>query len=223
MPPLAKALPFIYNLIYMNNKISVIIIDDHPLVLSGFEFILNNSLEIVLKGTFACAENALDFLQEASVDVALVDINLPGMNGIDTMTIINKEYPDTKVIAISNLNEGSIALRMLQAGALGYLLKNVSAEELIAGIHEVYEGRQVLSHEMAYLMNGNLADAVPKITEREKEVLQLMAQGHTSPKIADLMFISPLTVESHRRNLLQKFEVSNTASLIHKATEMKFI
>lgn len=207
----------------MNNKISVIIIDDHPLVLSGFEFILNNSSEMVLKGTFACAEDALDFLRNAGVDVALVDINLPGMNGIDTMTIINKEYPDTKVIAISNLNEGSIALRMLQAGALGYLLKNVSAEELIAGIHAVYEGRQVLSREMAYLMNGDLPDTVPKITEREKEVLQLMAKGHTTPKIADLMFISPLTVESHRRNLLQKFEVSNTASLIHKATEMKFI
>ncbi len=184
----------------MDKVISVIIVDDHPLVLNGFEFILKNSADIVLLGTFTSSADALAFLQTQPVDIALVDINMPGMNGIDTTSIIKKDYPNTHVIAISNLNEGSIALRMLQAGALGYLLKNVSAKDLIQGIH-----------------------SVPKITEREREVLKWMAQGYTTPKIAELMFISPLTVESHRRNLLQKFFVSNSASLIHKATEMKFI
>ena len=207
----------------MNKMISVIIIDDHPLVLNGFEFILNNTSEILLKGAFTSAEDALDFLVTEAVDIVLVDINMPGMNGIDTTAIIKKDYPNTKVIAISNLNEGSIVLRMLQAGALGYLLKNVSADELISSIHAVDEGKQVLSREMEFMTKSNPCDSIPKVTEREREVLKLMAQGLTTPKIADLMFISPLTVESHRRNLLQKFEVSNAVSLIHKATEMKFI
>ncbi len=207
----------------MDKVISVIIVDDHPLVLNGFEFILKNSADIILLGTFTSSADALAFLQTQPVDIALVDINMPGMNGIDTTSIIKKDHPNTQVIAISNLNEGSIALRMLQAGALGYLLKNVSAEDLIQGIHSVHRGEQVLSHEMSFILKGNQQDSVPKITEREREVLKWMAQGYTTPKIAELMFISPLTVESHRRNLLQKFSVSNSASLIHKATEMKFI
>lgn len=207
----------------MDNMISVIIIDDHPLVLNGFEFILKDNTDIALLGTFTCGEDALNFLRTHLVDVVLVDINMPGMNGIDTTENIKRNYPNTQVIAISNLNEGSIALRMLQAGALGYLLKNVSAEELIICIQTVYKGEQMLSREMKFITKSNQLDTVPKITEREREVLKLMANGHTTPKIAELMFISPLTVESHRRNLLQKFGVSNSASLIHKATEMKFI
>lgn len=222
MPQQAKEHRFIFNSMYMDKVISVIIIDDHPLVLNGFEFILKNTPDIALKNTFTSAADALGFLQTERVDVVLVDINMPGMNGIDTTEIIRKNYPGTQVIAISNLNEGSIARRMLQAGALGYLLKNVSAEELTEGIHSVYNGEQVLSKEMDFIL-GNQPDTVPKITEREREVLRLMAEGHTTPKIGELMFISPLTVESHRRNLLQKFGVSNSASLIHKATEMKFI
>ncbi|WP_312363460.1 response regulator transcription factor, partial [Sphingobacterium sp.] len=97
----------------MDKVISVIIVDDHPLVLNGFEFILKNSADIVLLGTFTSSADALAFLQTQPVDIALVDINMPGMNGIDTTSIIKKDYPNTHVIAISNLNEGSIALRML--------------------------------------------------------------------------------------------------------------
>ena len=206
----------------MDNVISVIIIDDHPLVLNGFEFILNRDANILLKKTFTRAKDAVDFLETEQIDVVLMDINMPDMNGIDATEIIRKSYPDTRIIAISNLNEGSIASRMMQAGAAGYLLKNVSAEELIDAIQAVYQGEQVLSKEMSDVLSDK-QDTVPKITEREREVLALMAKGYTTPKIGELMFISPLTVESHRRNLLQKFRVSNSVSLIHKATEMKFI
>lgn len=202
--------------------ISVIIIDDHPLVLNGFEFILKNTSTIGLRGLFSTAKDAFDFLAIETVDVVLVDINMPDMNGIDATEIIKKAYPDTQVIAISNLNEGSIALRMLKAGAMGYLLKNVSADELIEGIEAVMRGEQALSKEMAFILKNKHHD-VPTVSQREREVLALMVQGHTTAKIGELMFISPLTVESHRRNLLQKFGVTNSASLIHKATEMKFI
>ena len=202
--------------------ISVIIIDDHPLVLNGFEFILKNTSTIVLRGSFSSAKEAFEFLATEDVDVVLMDINMPDMNGIDATEIIIKKYPNTQVIAISNLNEGSIALRMLKAGAMGYLLKNVSTDELLEGIEAVMRGQQVLSKEMSFILT-NKKNHIPIVSQREREVLTLMAQGYTTAKIGEQMFISPLTVESQRRNLLQKFGVVNSASLIHKATEMKFI
>lgn len=202
--------------------ISVIIVDDHPLVLNGFEFILKNTSTIVLRGSFNNAKDAFDFLATEAVDVILMDINMPDMNGIEATEIIKKQCPDTQIIAISNHNEGSIALRMLKAGAMGYLLKNVSTYELIEGIEAVMRGEQVLSKAMNFILTDK-KDPIPSVSQREREVLKLMAQGHTTAKIGEQMFISPLTVESHRRNLLQKFGVVNSASLIHKATEMKFI
>ncbi|UZJ65634.1 response regulator transcription factor [Sphingobacterium sp. KU25419] len=202
--------------------ISVIIVDDHPLVLNGFEFILKNTSTIVLRGSFNNAKDAFEFLSTEAVDVILMDINMPDINGIEATEIIKKQCPDTQIIAISNHNEGSIALRMLKAGAMGYLLKNVSTEELIEGIQAVIRGEQVLSKEMNFILSDK-KEPIPSVSQREREVLKLMAQGHTTAKIGEQMFISPLTVESHRRNLLQKFGVVNSASLIHKATEMKFI
>lgn len=206
----------------MDNRISVIIIDDHPLVLNGFEFILNNHADIELVNTFTGAEDALTFLETNKVDVVLADINMPGLNGIDATLSIKKNQPETQIIAISNISEGSIVQRMLDAGASGYLLKNVSASELINAIHAVMRGNTILSTEIEPIMRQP-ESAIPKITQREHEVLRLMSTGKTTPQIAEQMFISPLTVESHRRNLLQKFKVSNSASLIHKATELKFI
>ena len=206
----------------MNNMISVIIIDDHPLVLNGFEFILNNQADIALLSTFTKAEDALIFLETNKVDVVLMDINMPEMNGIDATVAVKKNQPSSEIIAISNISEGSIVQRMLDAGASGYLLKNVSASELINAVHAVMNGHKILSAEIEPIMNQS-DSSVPKITQREHEVLRLMITGKTTPQIAEKMFISPLTVESHRRNLLQKFNVSNSASLIHKATEMKFI
>ena len=202
--------------------ISVIIIDDHPLVLNGFEFILRDHQDIQLLHTFSNAVDALKFLEVNKVDVVLADINMPDMNGIDATLAVKKGHPDTHIIAISNISEGSIVQRMLGVGASGYLLKNVSANELINAIQSVMAGEQVFSDEIKAAIK-HFDSTVPKITQREQEVLQLMASGKTTPQIAEQMFISPLTIESHRRNLLQKFKVNNSASLIHKATEMKFI
>lgn len=202
--------------------ISVIIVDDHPLVLNGLEFILQNNSAINLKKSFTSASAALDYLGSELVDVVLMDINMPDMNGIDATIAIKKINPLIQVVAVSNLNEASVANRMLQSGASGYLLKNASASELIDAIHQVNEGMQVVSKEMTVALKEKNSE-VPFVTRREREVLLLMAEGQTTPEIADNLFISKLTVETHRRNLLQKFKVNNSASLIHKATEMKYI
>ncbi len=207
----------------MKNNISVIIIDDHPIVLQGFSHILQGEDQISLLASFTSAEEGLAFLQAQETDVVLLDINMPDMNGIDACQRISKEHPSCKVIAISNNNENSIIQRMLQSGASGYVLKNASADELVQCIKEAAAGRTALSRDVQGILQSAKAGNLPKITRRETEILQLLAQGLTSPEIAERMFVSPLTIETHRRNLIQKFEVSNSAALIHKAMELKYI
>jgi len=203
--------------------IRVIVVDDHPIVLQGFEYILQDAERIQLVGKFSDAGSMLSYLQNNGVDVVLLDINLPDSNGIDECATIKELHEDTIVIAISNINEYSIIQRMLNAGASGYFLKNASADEVISGIHLAVEGEVAFSNGIENILRSHQTGDLPVITRREKEVLSLLASGLSSVEIGEKIFISPLTVESHRRNLLQKFKSSNVAALIHKATEMKYI
>jgi len=206
-----------------DKAIRVIVVDDHPVVLQGFEYILQDAEPIQLIGKFADAGSMLGFLQNNAVDVVLLDISLPDSNGIDVCATIKKHYPGIHVIAISNIHEYSIIQRMLNAGASGYLLKNASSDEVVSGIHGAIKGKTVYSNGIENILSDHEAGDLPVITRREKEVLSLLASGLSSVEIGEKIFISPLTVESHRRNLLQKFKVSNVAALIHNATEMKYI
>lgn len=203
--------------------IKVIVVDDHPIVQQGFEYILQDAERIQLIGKFSDADSMQNYLQNNGVDVVLLDINLPDSNGIDECAAIKEIYEDTVVIAISNINEYSIIQRMLNAGASGYFLKNASADEVISGIHLAVEGEVAFSNGIENILRSHQTGDLPVITRREKEVLSLLASGLSSVEIGEKIFISPLTVESHRRNLLQKFKSSNVAALIHKATEMKYI
>lgn len=203
--------------------IKVIIVDDHPVVLQGFEYMLQDVKDILFAGKFADAATALGYLQHNAVDVVLLDINLPDRNGIDVCAAIRQLHADMRIIAISNINEYSIVQRMLTAGANGYFLKNASADEVVGGIRKTMEGEMAFSKGIQDILNGHKTGDLPIVTSREKEVLALLAAGLSSIEIGERIFISPLTVESHRRNLLQKFKVTNVAALIHKATEMKYI
>lgn len=204
-------------------QIKIIIADDHPVVLQGFEYMLQDVAGIQFAGKFADAASMLSYLHHNSVDIVLLDINLPDSNGIDVCAAIKQMNPDTLVIAISNINEYSIIQRMLHAGANGYFLKNASADEVIRGIQSAIDGEKVFSKGIDDILRNHETGDLPVITRREKEVLALLASGLSSIEIGEKIFISPLTVESHRRNLLQKFKVTNVAALIHKATEMKYI
>lgn len=207
----------------MKNKVSVIIIDDHPIVLQGFSHILQNEEKIDLISSFTSAIEGIAYIAGHPVDVVLLDINMPDMNGIEACERINKNFPQCKVIAISNNNENSIIQRMLQSGAFGYILKNASADELVQCIWDAVDGITALSRDVKNIIQSSQKTSLPKITRRENEILLLLAQGMTSPEIAEKIFVSPLTIETHRRNLIQKFDVNNTASLIRKAMELKYI
>lgn len=163
-----------------SNMITVIIIDDHPLVHNGFEFILHNLSGIKIMGTFTNAAEAIGYLKENRIDVVLADINMPEMNGIDATLSIKKIQPSAQVIAISNIGEGSIVQRMLDAGTKGYLLKNVSARELLNSIHSVMSNTSAISPELEDILKKT-DSSVPRITQREHEVLRLLTREDNSP------------------------------------------
>ncbi len=203
----------------MNTKTNIFIVDDHPLVLEGLKSLLAENQEVTLVGTATNAFDAIVFLKQNVVDIAFLDINLPDISGIELCKKIKEEFPKVKCLALSTFSERSYISRMIQNGAMGYLLKSSSKEEIFEAIRQVAAG--------GYFMNVNLNEtaktetekALPYLTRREKEVLQLIAEGLTNHQIADKLFVSTLTIDSHRKSLLLKFEATNTASLIKLAAQ----
>lgn len=204
------------------DNLSIIIIEDHSIILEGLGTILKNTPGISLDGVFTNAEDGLTFLKSNIVDLILLDISLPIMQGTEFCRIVKKVYGATKVIALSNHTEKNIVEGMLTNGADGYLLKNIAKQDLVTAIFQVMNGQFVMQSELQKILFAATAEesSTPRLTTREKEILQLVSQGVTTGNIASQLFISRQTVETHRRNLMQKFEVNNSASLVRKATEL---
>lgn len=208
-----------------NETIKVIVVDDHPLVIEGLRSSLGEDTTIEVVDCFENAEDLFGFLKRSVVHIVILDVNLPDMNGVEICEIITQKYPHIRVVGLSTYNDPSIIKQMVKNGAKGYLLKNVTSKELAKAIHQIRAGQSYFSGEIQKILADSIFDnnAIPKLTRREKEVLSLVAEGITTPKIAEKLVISPLTVETHRRNLMQKMEVSNAASLIKIAVERKLI
>lgn len=207
-------------------KIKVVIVDDHLLVLEGLKSLLGGNKEIKLVNSCTTGAEALSFLEETLVDIVLLDINLPDMNGIDICQHISKKHPDVSVIGLSTYGERSIINQMITNGAKGYLLKNVTEAELIEAIQKVYRGNFYFGSEVQKVMANTIFHSygsTPKLTKRERQILKLVVSGKTNNLIAEELFISPLTVDTHRRNLMKKMKVSNTASLVKMAIEKALV
>ena len=205
-------------------RINILIVDDHPMVIEGMKALLSNFDYIKIAGTATNAFEAMDKLKNFPVDIVIADINLPEVSGIDLTARIKKEYPGTKVLAMSTFKERSYISQMIKNGASGYLVKSASKEEIEAAILSANEGKLYLSLDINSIdLNSEVASEIPVVSRREKEVLQLIVDGFTNPQIADKLFISLHTVDSHRKNLLAKFNVNNTASLIRVAIKNNLV
>lgn len=200
-------------------KTRIVIVDDHPLIVQGLGALLAEEPHLEVLCSFTQGHDLLSFLKSAAADVVILDISLPDTNGIDLCKEIKLLAPQIRVIALTNHNERSMIMQMLQNGANGYLLKNASSAELIEAISSVLKGQIAFSKSIQEIIAqpGIQHMPLPKLTRREQEVLKLIAQGGTSVEIADKLYVSPLTIETHRRNLLQKFKVRNVAELIKHA------
>ena len=205
--------------------IKVAICDDHNMVLRGIETMLEDTESITITATYSLGKQLLGEIEGNVPNVLLLDINLPDSNGLELCKELTKKYQDLSIIALSNYSETGFIKNMLRNGAKGYLLKNTDKQELITAITTVHKGSNYLPRVIQdILLNDSIGNTsqitfIPKLTRREKEVLNLIAKEHINQEIADILFISSKTVESHRNNLIQKLGVRNTAGLIRVAIE----
>lgn len=203
-------------------KYRLAILDDHPVVLEGLVNVLSKREAFEVAGAFTSAQDFLQFFATNRVHVVLLDIILPDGNGMDLCRQIKAIAPDTIVLALSNHDQRSAIMKMLENGASGYLLKNASIDELVKCIHEALNNQIVFSNAIkAIIARPGPQDtmAAPVLTAREHEILKLLASGITTRHIAERLFLSKFTVENHRKNLLQKFQVKNVAGLISLASQ----
>ncbi len=198
------------------------IVDDHYMVIEGIRSLFINEKSIEWTGHATNAASCLAFLQNQSPDIILMDINLPDISGVDLCKEVHQRYPKIKIIGLSTFNQLSFIKRMMENGASGYVLKNATKEELIDAIDVVMNGEQYFSDEVSGLLEAKTSN-IPTITRREKEVLELIAQGLTNPEIAEKIFISVNTVDTHRKNLLMKLEAKNTADLVRLGFKYELI
>lgn len=192
------------------------IVDDHYMVIEGIKSLLQNEKDIEWLGHAINADSCLAFLKNNQPDVILMDINLPDKSGIDLCKEVLTLYPFVNILGLSTFNQQAVIKNMLDNGAMGYVLKNATKQELLNAITTVRIGKTFLSFEAVQSLRETKVET-PIITRREKEVLQLIAEGLTNAEIAEKLFISIPTVNTHRKSLIQKFDATNTAVLIGKA------
>jgi DNA-binding NarL/FixJ family response regulator len=193
------------------------------MIIEGIRSLLQNEKDVEWMGHAMSAASCLSFLQQQQPDIILMDINLPDKNGIDLCKEVKEKYPAIHIIGLSSFNQQSFIQKMMDNGASGYVLKNATREELVEAIETVMQGNKFLSLEAASTVKKNEDGKIPVVTRREKEVLLLIADGMTNNQIADKLFISTTTVDTHRKNLLAKFGVKNTAILIRLAAQFQLI
>lgn len=212
-------------------KIKLFFVDDHQMLIDGMKALLKNEKQFELSGESNSSVKALELIRQKQPDILVTDINMPEMNGIELTRKIKELYPDIKVLALSMYGEKSMISEMLDAGVSGYILKNTGREELVNALTKISEGGLFFSDEVSAEMMKAMSERGQKkeekeevnFTIREKEVLQLIAKEYSNAQIADALFISERTVETHRKNLFRKANTKTVVGLIKYAMENKLI
>lgn len=214
--------------------IRVFLVDDHTVLRTGLRTLLADQPALTVVGEAGNGLELLAQLPDAPADVVLLDINMPQLDGAATAQQLQEQYPEIKILVLSMLDAEEHIFRMLDAGAMGYVLKSAGLDEIVHGIRTVAAGRHFLCSEVGYsalYKLRNSADlstttehpAASTLSKRETEVLQLIAEGLTNGEIADKLFTSKRTIETHRQNIITKTQMKNTASLIRFAVSERLV
>lgn len=216
------------------NKIKIILVDDHQLVRDGIKSLISDSFGIDIIGEASNSVELFKQLHQMMPDVILMDISLPNMSGIEITKILKKDYPKIKTLMLSMYTSEDFIFNGLKAGINGYLPKNTTRDELLLAIEEVYNGREYFSKSISNIIlksfvnsakYGNNAndDKMSILTKRETEILKLVVEGVSNQHIADQLFISIRTVETHKTSIMKKLELNNTIDLVKFAIKNKII
>ena len=201
--------------------ISVILVDDHVIMRDGLRGLLKAESDIEIVGEADNGRQAVKISLEKNPEIVIMDIAMSDMNGIEATRQIKAENPKIKIITLSMHSERQMVIGSLKAGASGYLLKDSTSTELVEAIRTVYRGRKYISQKISDIVLEEISEVkkdsdgreVDKLTSRENEILQLIAEGNSTKKIAKVLFISPKTVESHRANIMEKLDIHNLPEL----------
>ena len=205
-------------------KIKILLADDHQIVLDGLKTLINGIPEFEVVAAVNDGKSVLEKANQCKIDVALLDIDMPLMNGIDATFHLKKSHPEIKVIALSMHNEKGIIEKILEAGANGYMLKNADINELTDAIKTVYAGKQYLCSDASITLlkkqtnQINVSPAVYNavaLSTRELEIAKLVAKGLSSKQIGEKLFISPRTADTHRTNIMEKLGLKSIPELVH--------
>lgn len=210
--------------------ITVAITDDHPLAISGLQNMLATYENIVVQSTYETGTELLNGLKKMQPQILLLDVQLPDYKGQDLAAIVNKKYPQIKIIAITSLDAPIHVKAMMRHGCSGYILKNTRVKPLILAIEQVFAGETYIEPSLKEQMMHNIlhykkqTSATPScLTQREQEILKLIVEENTNQEIADKLFLSLRTVENHRFSLLQKLDVKNSVGLVRVAIQLGLI
>ncbi len=198
-------------------KYKTIIVDDHPIVISGISGLLSDLENIEIVEKFESGIALLDYIEDHKVDLILMDIFLPVINGVDLCKTIKQKHPKIVIIGMSSQSERSLVMQFIQNGGNGYILKNASFDEFKECIYKAIDGEIVFSEEVKTIISQPLSEdleRIPGLSRRERDIALLLSQGKSTQEIADDLFLSFLTVQTHRRNILQKYKMKNVAELI---------
>ncbi len=206
--------------------IKILIADDHQMFIDGIRSLLSGNQRYTIAGEAQNGKEVLEIVAGTDTDLVLLDMNMPIMDGLTVLKVLKEKYPGIKVIMLTMFDTPDYIQRLLKAGADGYILKNTGKAELTEGIEAVMKGQSFFSAEVTkIIMEGlqgkkNKSSAVKvELTQRETDVLKLIAKEHTTQEIADALFISTNTVETHRKNLIAKLGVRNLAGLVKYALQ----
>ena len=209
-----------------SQPIRVMLVDDHPMVRRGLATFLKVFDDFELAGEAADGEAAIQLCAQALPDVVLMDMVMPEMDGATATRAIRRQFPKVQVIALTSFKEEGLVEKALQAGAIGYLLKNVSADELAQAIRAAHAGRATLSPEAAQALVHAATQPPPPghdLTERERAVLALMVEGLNNTQIAEKLVVSPSTIKSHVSNILSKLGVASRTEAVALAVRHRLI
>ena len=205
--------------------VKVLLVDDHSIVNEGIARIINSDKNYIVVEQLTNGNDAIEFVKNNSVDVVIMDVNMPGVDGITATLEIKKNIPGIKIIGLSMLGDYGTIHKMLESGADGYLLKNISGDELFIALSQVLGGKTYLNSELQQLLLKGMREQknIPQLTKKEKEVLNFISTGMTNKEIASKMKIGEETIKSHRKNIMHKFDIHNTAELVRFAIDHQLI